>query len=58
MSKKRSKTAGAVVLPLRVPKDVADRVRKCSDQARLADADILRMAIERGLGSVEKMFAA
>ena len=56
MSKKRSNISGDQILPLRVPEDMRKRVRKCSDQARLSDADIMRMSIDRGISVVEKMF--
>jgi len=32
------------------------RIRVASDKARLSDADIMRLAIDRGIGLVEKMF--
>jgi predicted DNA-binding protein len=57
MSKKRNKSAGSVVQPLRVPADMQKQIRTLSEKARLSDADIMRLAIERGLGQVEKMFA-
>jgi predicted DNA-binding protein len=57
MSKKRSKTAGAVVIPLRVPEDLQKQIRTLSNKARLSDADIMRLAIERGINAVETMFA-
>ena len=56
MSKKRNKLAGSVVLPLRVPGDMQKRIRSLSDKSRLSDADIMRMAIERGMARVEQMF--
>jgi predicted DNA-binding protein len=56
MSRKRIKTEGALVIPLRVPVDMHARIRKLSDQARLSDADIMRMSIERGITRVEEMF--
>jgi hypothetical protein len=59
MSRKRSKREGgleAVIMPLRVPGDVRQTVKALAEKARLSEADILRMAIDRGLSSVEKMF--
>ena len=56
MSRKRSKTPDAVVVPLRVPPDMQKQIRTISDRSRLSDADIMRLAIERGIGQVEKMF--
>ena len=55
-SKNRSKTANAVVVPLRVPPEMQQQIRSLSDKARLSDADIMRLAIERGISAVEKMF--
>jgi predicted DNA-binding protein len=55
MSKKRSKS-GSMTVPLIVPEDMRAKVRSLSQKSRLSDADIMRMAIDRGLGSVEKMF--
>jgi predicted DNA-binding protein len=56
MSKKRSKTPDAIVVPLRVPPDMQKQIRGLSEKARLSDADIMRLAIERGIGAVERMF--
>jgi predicted DNA-binding protein len=57
MSRKRSKTpADAVVIPLRVPGDMQKKIRDLSTKSRLSDADIMRLAIERGLARVEEMF--
>lgn len=55
MSKKTSKTE-VVVVPLRVPSDMQKRIRTLSDKSRLSDADIMRMAIDRGIHAVERMF--
>lgn len=55
MSKKRSKSTNAPV-PLRVPPDMQSKIRALSQKTTLSDADIMRLAIERGLGAVEKMF--
>jgi predicted DNA-binding protein len=57
MSRKRSKIpADAIVVPLRVPGDMQKKIRNLSEKSRLSDADIMRLAIERGLGRVEEMF--
>jgi predicted DNA-binding protein len=57
MSKKQNKTpADFVILPLRVPGDMQKRIRGLAEKSRLSDADITRLAIERGLGKVERMF--
>lgn len=55
---KKNKPAGQQIVPLRVPEDMRLKIRKVSDQARLSDADIMRLAIERGLDAVERMFEA
>lgn len=56
MSNKRSKNPDSMPVALRIPKDMAKKVRIVSDKSRLSDADVMRLAIERGLGQVEKMF--
>lgn len=56
-SKNRSKTPNAVVVPLRVPPEMQKQIRTLSDKARLSDATIMRLSIERGIAAVEKMFA-
>lgn len=56
MSKKSIKNPESVVVPVRVPKDMQQRVRRVSDRAGLSDADIMRMSIIRGLVRVEEMF--
>lgn len=56
MSKKKSKT-GAVV-GIRLPEDMQEKVRAISAKSRLAEADVMRMALDRGLSAVEKLFAA
>jgi predicted DNA-binding protein len=54
--KRSSKTGGGVVIPLRIPKPVHTRIRDISEKVHLSNADVMRMAIERGLGSIDKMF--
>ena len=54
--KNRSKTAGSLVVPLRVRVEMRKDIRRISDKAQLCDSDIMRLAIERGLGQVEAMF--
>jgi predicted DNA-binding protein len=56
MSKKRSKIEGAAPIPLRVPEEMRKAVRALAEKSSLSDADIMRLAIERGLCAVEKMF--
>lgn len=58
MSKERSKKSGPAVIPIRMPDDMQAKVKALSQKARLSDADIMRMALDRGLEAVEKMFAA
>ena len=43
-------------MPLRVPPDMQKQIRAISDKARLSDADVMRLAIDRGIAAVEKMF--
>lgn len=45
------------VIPIRVPNDMKQDIERVSQKARLSEADIMRLAIERGIGAVEKMFA-
>ena len=52
----RTKLPGHVVMPLRVPPDMQKQIRAISDKARLSDADVMRLAIDRGIAAVEKMF--
>jgi predicted DNA-binding protein len=56
MSKKRSKEGAVTTVPLRVPEDMQSKIRGLATKSRLSDADIMRLAIERGIGQVEKMF--
>ena len=61
MNKKRGRPRGrsgfARTVPLRIRQDMEQAVRELALKSRLSDADIMRMAIERGLGAVERMFA-
>jgi len=54
MSKKSKKGSGPI--PLLVPDDMRSKVRTLAEKSGLTDAAIMRLAIERGLGSVERMF--
>lgn len=57
MKRRNTKSTGkSLIVPLRVPEDMQDKIRSLSGRARLSDADIMRMAIDRGLNAVEKMF--
>lgn len=54
---KKAKIKGEQILPLRVPEDMRLKVRDLATRTRLSDADIMRMAIDRGLGRLEEMFS-
>jgi predicted DNA-binding protein len=54
MSKKKKKLSSPV--PLRLPDDMQAQIRKLSERTSLSDQDIMRMALDRGLGMVEKLF--
>ena len=56
-SKNRIKKANSAVIPVRMPEDMQKQIRTLSDRARLSAADIMRLAIERGMAAVEKMFS-
>jgi predicted DNA-binding protein len=51
-----SRKQEVMTVPLRLPKDMRDQVRAVSDKSGLTDAAVMRLALERGLGAVEKMF--
>jgi len=44
------------VIPVRLPDDLQTRIRELSKKSRLSDQDVMRMALDRGLSAVEKMF--
>lgn len=46
----------AATIPIRLPGDIRAKVKALSKKSRLSDNDIMRMALERGLTAVEKMF--
>jgi hypothetical protein len=56
MSRKQKVKPGAVI-PLRVPVDMQDSVRRVAESEGLSEADIMRMAISRGLPVLEKLFS-
>jgi hypothetical protein len=57
MKKRESKNPSvAAVIPIRMPEDLQSRIRGLSRKNHLSDQDIMRLALERGLGVVEKMF--
>lgn len=56
MSRKSKQLQGDMVVPLKVPEDMRKRVRALAEGARLSDADIMRLSIERGIAAVEQMF--
>jgi len=60
MSRKRHNTpiSGDQIVPLRIPEDMRIKVRALSPKLRTTDAATMRMAIDRGLAELEKMFAA
>jgi len=53
---KNKKTAKSMV-PLLIPADMKANLERISQQSGLSEADVMRLAIKRGLGRVEKMFA-
>ena len=55
MSKRSNKKEGMVV-PLRVPAEMGKRIKAIAQKNHLSEADIMRLAIERGFVAVEKMF--
>lgn len=55
MSKRNKSLSGPQIVPLRLPEDMRIKVRELSKKSRLSDADIMRMAIDRGLGSLETL---
>jgi predicted DNA-binding protein len=44
------------IVPLRVPKEMREKIRSLAEKSHLSDADIMRMAIERGLGALDQFF--
>lgn len=46
-----------MVVPLRVPPDMGTQIKKIAHANHLSEADIMRLAIERGITAVERMFA-
>lgn len=56
MSRKQKKGQDSKPVPLRVPEDMQKRIRALANKSRLSDADVMRMAIDRGIGSVEDLF--
>jgi lambda repressor-like predicted transcriptional regulator len=55
--KTKTEKPPAQVVPLRVPPDMGLRIRKLARNNHLSDADIMRMALDRGFPAVERMFA-
>ena len=43
-------------IPLKVPLDMQAAIKRVAHASTLSEADIMRLAIERGLAVVEKMF--
>lgn len=54
MSRKAKKFESQIV-PLRVPVEMQKRIRFLAAKNHLSDADIMRLAIERGFDAVERM---
>lgn len=57
MSRKTKKDYGSPV-PLRVPGDMQKRIQSVAEKSgnNLSEAAVMRMAIERGIAAVERMF--
>ncbi|MDD5350914.1 MAG: hypothetical protein PHQ12_11950 [Chthoniobacteraceae bacterium] len=55
MSKKKNKGRGATI-PLIIPPDMHDQIKSLTDKSGLNQADIMRLSIERGIKTVERMF--
>lgn len=55
MSRERNKS-NPVTIPIRMPGDMQTKIKAISKKSRLSEADVMRMALERGLTTVEKMF--
>ena len=53
MSRKRHNSKP---VPVMIPEDMRKQIRTLADKSRLSDAAIMRMAIDRGLGAVRRMF--
>jgi predicted DNA-binding protein len=51
---KKSKSSHPI--PVRIPEDMQEQIRRISKKSRLSEADIMRMAMDRGLSAVEKLF--
>lgn len=45
-----------MIIPLRVPPEMRKQIRDLAEKSNLAEADIMRLAITRGIGTVERMF--
>lgn len=54
--KNRLKKSGPSVIPIRMPEDMETKIKSLSQKSRLSDQDIMRMALDRGLEVLEKMF--
>jgi len=52
----KNKPAKNQIVPLRVPGELAGKIRTISKKAGLSDAAVMRLAMERGLDRVEAMF--
>jgi hypothetical protein len=54
--KPRVKKPANSVIPIRMPGDMETKIKHLSQKSRLSDQDIMRMALDRGLTALEKMF--
>jgi predicted DNA-binding protein len=57
MKQKNKQNDPTEVVPLRIPDELSDRVRRVASQEGLSNADVMRMAILRGLPVLEKLLA-
>jgi predicted DNA-binding protein len=55
MAKDRYQKPKNPIVPLRVPLEMGQRIRTLAEHNHLSDADIMRLAIDRGLRMVEEM---
>ena len=52
----KTKPKPSTMIPVNVPEDLHSRIITCAASSRLSQQDIMRMAIDRGLAQVEKLF--
>jgi predicted DNA-binding protein len=56
MSRASQKKPITVTIPVRMPEDLQQRIKGLTKKTRSSDADVMRQALDRGLGVMEKMF--